>query len=276
MEELRKISKKYYLRQVMACWLMCWMVFGTSIALATPSGGAFTVGTGVINDGVVGGDNTVLVNQAASVIEWGGSGWGGIDTSSSESLTFSQLAGLSNSAVLNNIKSGNVTQFNGTLNGVDMRIFIVNDAGIIFGNGATVNATQLVASSLNISNEDFTNGIYQFSGGGIGEVANYGQISAEQVALIGRKVLNAGVIRSPNGYVLMAAGDRVFLGTKGSGVVVEVSSVTVPDVPAVEGIGDVINEGTIEASGGKIVLAAGDTFSRAIEGLDGMSVAVEG
>lgn len=32
----------------------------------------------------------------------------------------------------------------------------------------------------------------------------------------------------------------------------------------------------ISAAGGKIVLAAGDTFSRAIEGLDSLSVAVDG
>ncbi len=122
------------------------------------------------------------------------------------------------------------------------------------------------------------NGHYQFVGGdGTGMVSNYGEISAEQVALIGKQVLNAGIIRSPGGYVLMAAGDRVLLGRDGSNVVVEIDAVAVSDPtdPTSTGMGDVINEGTVEAAGGKIVLAAGDTFSRAIEGLDGLSVAVE-
>jgi len=277
MEKVRKISKKYYLRQVMACWMACWMVFGTSAAMAVapPPPGALPTGenvvAGSVDDFIRMGANLDITEVAhKTIIEWDSFSIG------ADALTefHFQNPGI-NPAVLNRIMLANPSLIFGKLN-ADGRVFIVNPAGIVFGNGARVNVTQLVASSLNISNEDFTNGIYQFSGGGMGEVANYGQISAEQVALIGKKVFNAGVIRSPNGYVLMAAGDRVFLGTKGSDIVVEVDAVTVPENPPTEGIGDVINEGTIDAAGGKVVLAAGDTFSRAIEGLDGLSVAVEG
>ena len=150
-------------------------------------------------------------------------------------------------------------------------------AGIVFGPTAIVQAYKFTASSLNISDTDFMNGIYRFAGGN-GAVINNGNITAQQVNLIGRQVLNAGTIVSPHGCVIMAAGDKVYLGQEGSDVVVEVEGVTVPEGTdaAAEGLGDVINEGTIEAAGGKIVLAAGDTFSRAIEGLDSLSVAVSG
>ena len=58
----------------MASWLVFYMLFFLAVpvrvAMATPEGGVFTVGTGAINP-VVGGDTTVVVNQAKSVIEWG-------------------------------------------------------------------------------------------------------------------------------------------------------------------------------------------------------------
>jgi len=34
MENVRKISKKYYLRQVMACWLVFWMALGLPVQMA--------------------------------------------------------------------------------------------------------------------------------------------------------------------------------------------------------------------------------------------------
>ena len=39
MENVRKISKKYYLRQIVACWLVCYMFFGipAQVAMATPT-----------------------------------------------------------------------------------------------------------------------------------------------------------------------------------------------------------------------------------------------
>ncbi|MDT8304015.1 MAG: hypothetical protein RQ760_21210, partial [Sedimentisphaerales bacterium] len=97
MEKVRKIVKKYYLRQIMTYWLACWMLFGlpTQIAMAAPSNGSFQVGTGSIDYGP---STDVLVNQMESVINWGS-----LNTSSTESLTFSQLAGLSNAAVLNRV-----------------------------------------------------------------------------------------------------------------------------------------------------------------------------
>ncbi|MHC5101391.1 MAG: hypothetical protein ACYSOG_06105, partial [Planctomycetota bacterium] len=72
----------------------------------------------------------------------------------------------------------------------------------------------------------------------------------------------------------MAAGDSIYLNPEGSDVLVEVSGVTLPDAPAVDGLGDVVNSGIIEAVDGGIIMAAGDTFARAIDGVDQMTVAV--
>jgi len=260
MESVKRILRERYWRKGVIYFLTWCLVVNTSV-LAAPSGGDFTVGEGTI---IVDGANTaVTVNQAQSVIQWGAPGSGGIDTIAGESLTFLQTEGLSNSAVLNRIMSGNPTQFDGTLSGVDMRIFMVNPAGIIFGIGSQVNVSQLVASGLNMSDTDFLNATgespadLRFEGGN-GIVHNWGEIQANSIYLIGKQVKNSNGIMAPGGLIVLAAGDRVYLAQDGSSVLVEV------DGPS-EYPYDIENVSLISAgNGGKIVLAAGDTFSRAI------------
>jgi filamentous hemagglutinin family protein len=132
---------------------MCCLVLNTSLPalLAGPTGGTFTEGTGSITQS--GTATNVAVNQLQSVIEWTSLDTLGGAAEVRESLNFWQSE-LVNSAVLNRV-SGAATQFNGDLNASGMRIFIVNPAGIVFGGGSTVNVTQLVASGLNMSNDDF-------------------------------------------------------------------------------------------------------------------------
>ncbi|MHC4618366.1 MAG: beta strand repeat-containing protein [Planctomycetota bacterium] len=268
MKKVKNISKRYYLRQIVACFLVSCLFFNTSVALATPSGANVVAGQAAV--GQTGNTTTVSMGSASAVINWNS-----LDTSSSEILQFIKASG--GFAVLNRIIAGGATHFDGSLFGNQGHIFIVNPSGIIFGPTSYIQASKFTAAGLNIADRDFMSGHYEFvATDGIGTVSNYGHISARQVALIGKQVTNAGVIRTPGGYTLMAAGDRVFLGQEGSDIVVEVDGVTVPAADPPAGLGDVINEGTIEAAGGKVVLAAGDTFSRAIEGLDSLTVAVDG
>jgi len=210
MKEIKTISKSHYFRRAVIYFLVYCLILNTWLPIisATPSGGVFTEGTGMIVDGIA--DSTVTVNQTQSVIEWGSPGSGGIDTSAGESLTFLQQEGLSNSAVLNQIMSGNQTQFDGALNAQDMRIFIVNPAGVVFGAGSSVNVNQLVASGLNMTNDAFddvldsVNNQMVFSGGS-GNVINNGTVSAiDSVYLVGLDVTNNGTILCPDGLVVMA------------------------------------------------------------------------
>jgi len=266
MKREKRIWTVYHCRRVVACSLVFFMTFVTpaQVALATPSNPDIVAGSAGVAQ--AGNTTTVSLNSASAVINWDS-----LDTSSSEVLQFLKASG--NFAVLNRVIKGGVTQFDGSLFGNQGHIIIVNPNGIVFGPTALVQAYKFTSSALDITNTDFMNGVYNFTGDGMGKVINYGNISAEQVALIGKQVLNAGVIRSPGGYVLMAAGDKVCLGQEGSEVVVEIDGITIPD--PTEGLGDVINEGTINVAGGTIVLAAGDTFSRAIDGLDSLALAVE-
>jgi filamentous hemagglutinin family protein len=272
MKRIRKTFKRRYFRNVIIYFLTWCLVLNTSLpavlATPTPVDGGFTEGTGTITQ--VGTATNVVVDQAQSVIEWSSLDTIGGAPGVRESLNFSQ-GGLTNSAVLNRVVSGYGTQFYGDLNAAGMRIFIVNPAGVVFGEGSTVNVTQLIASSLNISNDKFLSGDYEFAGDiegadvyeRLGVINNSNNMyGAEGVALIGRKILNTGTISTgEGGFVVMAAGDRVLLGAPGSNILTEMYSVALPE----EGDGDVINDGQISAPAGTVVLAAGDVFSSALE-----------
>ncbi|MHC4205840.1 MAG: Ig-like domain-containing protein, partial [Planctomycetota bacterium] len=254
------------------CLLMCYLILNTSlpVVMAGPTGGVVdtnpTNGGGAATitygTGIYGNTTQVDVLTNRTIINWDSLDTLGGDVDVREILSFSQ-GGLTNSAVLNRV-SGPVTQFNGDLVAPGMSIFIVNPAGITFGSGSTINVTQLVASGLNMENgafhavlDDPVNNKMEFAGGD-GNVLSFTNITgADKVYLIGKRVYNVGAILAPNGLVVMAAGDEVRLFEDGSDVSVVVSGLG-------DGNPDVRNSGNVNISNGKIVLAAGDIFSRAI------------
>ncbi|MBC8470902.1 MAG: filamentous hemagglutinin N-terminal domain-containing protein [Planctomycetes bacterium] len=249
-----QLIKRHYLRRFITYILICCMLFNlpASVVLAGPEGAEVIHGQVSLQQS---GLNTVIHASDKSVINYTS-----FDIARPEIVQFIQPG--SNASVLNRILSANPTCIDGTLlaNG---RVFFVNPAGVIIGSGATINVNQLVASGLNMSNDSFINGQYEFVGGG-GSVANYGDISAKSVYLVGKQVTNAGNINCPAGYVVMTAGDKVFLGQPGSSVIVEIGSFESPEADA-QTPAEIINEGTVEAEGGTIIFAAaGDAFSRPI------------
>jgi len=255
-----KIFNKRYYRKTIIYFLTWCLTLNTTlpVVMALESGDLLSSSDATFTQW---GDHTIIDTDHGAIIDWSN-----FNTSDTQSVTFNQYLNSelsSSSAVLNRISSGSVpTAFNGALN-ANGRVFIVNPAGILFGADSTVNVTQLVASGLNMSNEAFdavladpaNQMVFQ---GGNGEVQNLGEIQADSVYLIGKKVLNIGSIVAPEGLVVMAAGDSVFLAQDGSNVFVEV------EADPLDPSADVSNEGLISAENGSIVLAAGDTFSRAI------------
>ena len=267
MKHLKKLLRRRYHRRSLAFFFTCVMFLNISLPVtwAGPEGAQVINGDVSIQQGAY---NTSITASDKAIINYSS-----FDIAQSETVQFIQP---SNSAsVLNRILSANPTNIDGTLlaNG---RVFFVNPAGVYIGNGARINVNQLVASGLNISNPDFVNGRYNFVGGD-GSVINSGDISAEEVYLIGKQVTNSGNISCPAEYVVMAAGDKVFIGEPGSEIVLEI------DEPSPFGSADatgsgagVLNEGTIEAAGGIIALAAaGDIYSQAISNVGSLSTSVE-
>jgi filamentous hemagglutinin family protein len=254
MEKLRKKMRRGCFREVVIYFLICCMVLNTSLPAVlaevvlqsqingtidvSPLGGGITQDM-IVSDGAIGhfSDFDIAAGHIVNCVQNG-----------------------ADSNALFRVFSSDGTQILGQFN-ANGNVFLIDPAGILFGVNSQVNVNKLVASTLDIDDEVFLAGNYEFiAGADIGEVVNYGEINAvEGAALIGSRVLNYGTIATDSGgFVVMAAGNRVLLGEPGSKIVVEMDSVTLTDP---EGFGDVVNEGAITAPGGTVVLAAGDIFS---------------
>ncbi|MBX9903300.1 MAG: filamentous hemagglutinin N-terminal domain-containing protein [Burkholderiales bacterium] len=172
--------------------------------------------------------------------------WGSFSIGVNELTRFIQQSG--SSAVLNRVIGQDPSAILGALQS-NGRVFLINPNGIVFGANAQINVAGLVASTLNLSNDDFLNNRMKFTdGAGAGSVVNQGSISGGSVYLIGKAVSNDGLITSPNGEVILAAGNSVELVNPGTpNLRVEIVA---PDNEAK-------NLGAITADAGRIGIYAG-------------------
>jgi filamentous hemagglutinin family protein len=156
---------------------------------------------------VTSGNQLLITNSPGTILNWQQ-----FSIMPGELTRFIQQS--SSSSVLNRITGQNPSQILGTLQS-NGRVFLLNPNGIVFGAGARVDVNGLVASSLGLSNGDFLAGKLRLSGAaGAGDVSNYGAITTPtggQVYLIAPNVRNSGIITSPGGDVMLAAGHSVDL-----------------------------------------------------------------
>ena len=182
--------------------------------------------------------------------------WQSFSIHAGEITRFIQQNG--NSAVLNRITGQDPSKILGALES-NGKVFLINPNGIVFGQGAKVDVSGLVASSLGMSNEDFLAGRRQFTAGGVaGGVSNAGTIQAGkggQVLLIAPNVENTGIITAPNGEVILAAGRSVQLADPGNPQLRVL--VSAPNDQA-------LNLGQIIAQGGSIGMAGALVSQRGV------------
>jgi filamentous hemagglutinin family protein len=211
-------------------------------AFANPTGPAVVSGTASFS--IVGSTLTVT-NTPNTIVNWQTFSIG-----AGETTRFNQQSGIS--SVLNRITTQNPSSILGSLQS-NGRIFLVNPSGIVFGAGSRIDAAGLVASTLNLSDADFLAGRLRFtSTPGAGPVSNNGTIATigadAPVYLIGPAVTNAGVITSPAGEVLLAAGNSVEVIDPGTpNITVQI---TAPSNEA-------LNLGAIFADSGRVSIFAG-------------------
>ena len=225
---------------------------------ALPAGGVITSGSGSISNR----DTSMTVRQdsARMIVDWQS-----FNIGTDADVTFMQPN--SSATALNRISDQSPSQVLGKLS-ANGRVFLVNPSGIIFGSSAQVNVGGLVATSLEIDNDDFMAGNYTFQSNGFaGEVNNAGNIEAQggYVALIAPVMENCGSIVSNGSTVAMAAGNRVTLDLTGDGLL----TYTI-DQGAVEA--QAVNHGLIRADGGLVYLnaEAANELTRAAVNNDGI------
>ncbi|MGH8621765.1 MAG: filamentous hemagglutinin N-terminal domain-containing protein, partial [Burkholderiales bacterium] len=239
--------------------------FAAELAYANP------VGPVVVNGQVSfarSGSLLTVTNSPSSIINWQQFSIG-----ASETTRFIQQS--SASAVLNRVVTSDPSSILGTLQS-NGRVFLINPNGIVFGAGARIDVGGLVASTLNLPNEDFISGRLNFVGdpAKAAAVVNHGRITAGEggsVFLVGSAVENKGVITAPNGDVVLAAGNSVRVTEDaGSRLQVEITAPSDGTVNLSEAVygsrgiygGLVRNSGTISADSvvrtadGRIILKA--------------------
>ena len=210
-------------------------------ALANPTGAVVASGTATFSQQ---GNSLAITNSPGAIINWRAFSIG-----TNEITRFIQQS--SASSVLNRVVGVDPSVILGALQS-NGRVFLINPNGILFGAGAQIDVAGLVASTLNLSNADFAAGKLRFTDTpGAGTVNNQGAVttpSGGQVYLIAPNVQNSGIITSPKGEVILAAGHTVELVDAGTpNLRIEI---TAPDTQAV-------NIGQIVASSGKIGIYAG-------------------
>ncbi|ECF4690009.1 filamentous hemagglutinin N-terminal domain-containing protein, partial [Salmonella enterica subsp. enterica serovar Tennessee] len=217
------------------------------MALANPSlptGGQIVAGQGSISTS----GNQMTVNQNTQGMV---TNWNSFDIGKNHTVQFVQPG--SSAVALNRVTGGHESQILGTLK-ANGQVMLINPAGVMFGKGAKVNTAGLVASTKNISNEDFMAGRYTFSGGSQpgAEIVNQGSLTTTKggyIVLAADRVRNQGEIRTPGGRVVLAAADRVTLQLDNTGLT------------AVSVNGSVVNalaenRGLISATNGQVYLTA--------------------
>ncbi len=180
------------------------------------------------------------------------------------SIALNRVTGIDPSVILGNLEA----------NG---RIFLLNPNGILFGAGAQINVGGLLATTLQIRDDDFMAGRYLFAQDplkSLKSVVNQGTIHVSDhgfVILAAPGVANEGLIVANLGNAVLGSGRALTVDLMGDGLIKYALSGKVLDqVVGVDGkplSSAVSNTGMVQADGGHVILqakAAGDIFSSVV------------
>lgn len=222
------------------------------LALAELPGGGVVVG-GASSATISYPDaNRMAVNQVVdrSIINWQS-----FSVGSGNYVQFIQPS--SSAIVLNRVVGGSPSDILGSMS-ANGQVFLVNPNGVFFGAGASIDVAGLVATTLNIRDQDFLAGNYVFSrdasSPAVAKVTNAGVIAARDggyVVLAGDYAANTGIVQARLGTIAMAAGNKLTLDLQGDQLVN-----FVVNEKTLTNLAGVANAGQLLADGGRIVMTA--------------------
>jgi filamentous hemagglutinin family protein len=212
-----------------------------SIAIfAAPTGGVVKSGNANIKQ--IGNNTNINQFSDKATINWNS-----FDISKSESVNFNQPS--SSSITLNRVIGTSNSLIEGAMN-ANGQVILINPNGIVFSNGAQINVNGFTGSTLDISEEDFIKGNYKFQGNSQNSILNLGTIKASNksyVALLGKEIINEGVIEAQMGTIQLASGKKITLNLNGNSLL---------SLAIDEGMADSLikNKSLIKADGGKVFI----------------------
>ncbi|MBM7624512.1 MBG domain-containing protein [Sporohalobacter salinus] len=179
---------------------------------AAPKGGEVTAGKAEINHQ----QNTTDINQST---DKAAINWQSFDVNADEMVNFNQPG--VNSITLNRVIGNERSVINGALN-ANGQVWVLNSNGVLFGKDASVNTSGLIASTKELNNQDFMEGNYNFKGSSEEGVINKGRINIKNsgyAALLGKEVINKGLIKAELGEVHLKGGKEFSLNLNGNSLV---------------------------------------------------------
>ena len=265
----RKQKKIKFCLKPLAANLLLSLGLSTA-ALAGPQGGVIRAGTANIEYN--GTQTQIQQSSERAVIDWRSFGVAPL-----ESVIFNQPSRLS--ATLNRVTGDQISAIHGkiTANG---QVALINPNGIIFGAGAQINVGSLIASTANISNNNFMDGrlVFDQAGKPGASILNRGTISAAEgglVALVAPTVRNDGVIQARLGKVVLGAGDTFTLDLYGDQLInlalAPEQAMQLFDAEGQPVTSLIAQAGRIEADGGQVVLITAPTAKAVLDQVINMS-----
>ncbi len=187
------------------------------------------------------GQQMTVTNSPNAILNWNqfgiGTGYG---------VHFQQANAASK--VLNRVVGQDPSQILGSLTS-NGQVWLLNPNGILFGAQARVDVASLVASTLNLSDQDWLSGRLRFEQDASlpgGSIVNQGELRGAQggqVVLLAADVRNEGQVSAPQGQAVLAAGRQI-----------ELVDTATPHVRVrlLAEAGEVLNSGWLQAEDGRI------------------------
>lgn len=248
---MRNLRTKKWLQSVIMAVLLPSVSLVTMPVMGNPTGGVVVNGNVQFHNPNA---NTLQINQSSNlaIIDWQ-------DFSIGVGETTQFVQPSASATVLNRVVTGNPSAIYGSLlaNG---NVFVVNPNGIVVGAGGVIDVGgSFVASTLDISNNDFlSGGPNRFYGDSQTGITNFGTISSRNgdVILMGGFVDNQGQIGALNGAVALSSGGDILVSESGG------STITIQGGSDYNGIG-INNDGEIRGSSAELK-AHGNVYALAI------------
>ena len=233
------------------------VAFCASISLCFSGSGYTNPSGGVVVHGDIQFANNGNTLQVIQGTNHGIIDWNSFSIAAGQTTQFIQPG--TSSVTLNRVTGGATSIINGSLisNG---RVFLLNPAGILVGQGGVIDTAGFTASTLDLSNDAFlAGGDLDFRGNSQAGIVNLGRIHAVEgdVFLIASSVINEGSITAPRGSVGLASGNDVLLAESGSERIFVRGSGSSD--------GGAVNRGTIEANVAELKAHGGNIYGMAVK-----------
>ena len=219
----------------------------------TPTGGNVVVGNAKITDH---GKKIVQTSEKAFI------DWNSFSIGSGETV---HIKGPNQNAVtVNRVTGVTRSEIDGALRAND-NVWLLNGNGILFGKGSIINVGSLIATTSDLSDDDFRKGKYTFKSGSNpnASVINKGTIKARDggtVILSAAHVANEGVIQANMGSVVLGGANAFTVDFNGDNLIRYQITSSVKQAPT-DSKGNVdkalvSNSGRIVANGGTVVMTS--------------------